>query len=768
MLGLLNNIKSDFNINNSNFELSNIDRVILLIKKYEIYRYPVIISFLDDADNKLYNALLNIKINNLITQEEKIKFSRHIIKFEIDIKNNLEYSYSNLLRKKQYIDNNGIYTDDRLSKLSSRKFSELYNKAISFPFDGFANKNTLKFKKMIFSILRSIANNMFNYQWIETQDKQTRTRIQMIFKNENIGWGVLSSDWKIVFPKQHTVKKIFNELNEYFEENGYIEIENYYNKYIQPPYGMNDYSFILLITLFISTKGIAIREEINKKPVKFREWGNQCFDSNKINFEKLLSTRLSKVDLEGYFEKYVQICTKIEQNENLMLFPELSTELKSLMTESEVPEELIDKLEMCKYILEDGMTAYKKSSEHIRQLKNLVEIGMEEESYKKILTAMLGCRDVNVFITGKEKFKYTQEQLVEIHELEMIGRNYIEANYLKYIKCQSCSSYAQLSGWEKWMRNLEESLRKIGYNKLAIATKEQRHIVTDNINIIKDKQNVIEDSKKYLSETRIGEFTSSNDLIRYEHIGKNLLKRFSNNRFLKVDYDAKKIYSDLKNRLRDIKNRRDEIKSMIVEISNLAFDMKTVKEAKITLEKTKMIMSLQLTPANKEYMKEIGDVLENFYRDYNILMKKSPTEQMQAIDDLMSKYSSEEEVVNIIEVINDYSNSIQEQIKQLNNKWSIKFLSKKFEDIKKWNANECATWLAQTEILPSFLYDIVKKNYYNYKKEVIDCQSALKLDSVYAIFENLKEEEKKMCVFELMKKVNITKEELEIINNDNI
>jgi len=200
-----------------------------------------------------------------------MKFSRFVRRFINDTEESLKESFRDLQSEKLFVNIEGITNiSTRLTTVCNSLFDKLYNKAITFPFDGFSNKNISVHKKTLGNIARSIMSGMLDYQWLQTQNKDVKNRVNTVLKNREIGWGIFDDEWKIITPLNLKVREIFIEIDEIFYNEELLNLYKLYKKYTSIPYGLNDYSFSLLLSIYITNKGFEAKLKVNGNIIKMQ------------------------------------------------------------------------------------------------------------------------------------------------------------------------------------------------------------------------------------------------------------------------------------------------------------------------------------------------------------------------------------------------------------------------------------------------------------------------------------------------------------------
>ena len=196
----------------------------------------------------------------------------------------------------------------------------------------------------------------------------------------------------------------------------------------------------------------------------------------------------------------------------------------------------------------------------------------------------------------------------------MKAREYIEKNYEDFIKKVKCSSIAQVTAFEKWMENLRDSLRKIGYDRYATITHNRLDDVLSDLKKIEMVQTVLNRIESFIDSVNITEFSSQEDLLKWKDEANILLSNLLENKVLSIS-DKNKYQEKLDEKLNKIQGKLDELVNEIIKIQDDALEIKNMEEARKVLSKIESLLSKKLRHVDKEDIEEIGNVLQNIFKD---------------------------------------------------------------------------------------------------------------------------------------------------------
>ncbi|MDQ2087088.1 hypothetical protein RBH29_11695 [Herbivorax sp. ANBcel31] len=731
---------------NSNDGLEEVNRLIDLYNKYELDKYPVLFLLLDDVENELYDVLIEYNISKKFTEEEKMKFSKFITRFMNKIDENLLDKFSELTLKRLFISKNGIEKAElRPSKLCNEIFKKLYTEIIPFPFEGFNNKNISNAKKTYANVARNVMSH-FSYQWIQTQNKDVKNRIDLVLINEVTGWGVVNKDYKLVYPSNQKVKAIFDDMDSFLEQSNEINLKSIYTKYIGIPYGLNDYSFSLLLSVYLAVKGIELKMSVAGTVLKNSDWASKYFNEKNLDFSLLNETSIIKVDLSEYLSRYQMICSKIEKNVDIDECPKLKSELDALEAEEDVPEEFKEKVEGCKIILNEGLRLHDRTNKFIAEMKGILSKGFEEEDYKYIVKVISQCEILSGVIEENSQYVYNKKHLKMFELLVDKAREFIEKNFENFIRKVKCNSTAQVSAFEKWMKALRENLRNIGYDEYASLTHNRLDDILGDLKKIKMIETVLNRVNSFLNNTNITEFSSQEDLLKWKDEASTLMSNLEEN---KVLHSAeKKSYKEkLEKKLADIQEKLDELVDSIIKIQDDALEINSIQNAKKVLSKIESLIAKKLRQIDKEDIEEIGSVIQNVLKDIEVVDElEKLTDKLENSKLLKNKYKEYDEIVSVDNIIDSYIDELRIRINNLNSVLEKNHLSFNIDEVDRWNSNQCLTWLNETAAIPYYINDHLISKCDMYRDRIEKRVNELNIDSIVSIFNSLDGVQKSKCI----------------------
>lgn len=734
---------------NSDMNLNIINEILEFYHRHNLDNYPIILHLLDDSDNDFKNSLLKEHVIKLFDESEKAKYERFINKFVLDNEVNLKNIFRELVSKRQVFSKNGIVVyDTRLNKLCSNVFDKIYKCAISFPFDGFASKTFTPAKKMYSIICKSILSNALNEQWVLAQNKETINRIDSVLKNNIIGWGALNDDYKLIQPRNNVVRQIFLEINELLEKNGIINLGELYGKYLYPPYGCNAYSFSLLMCLFINNEGELTRLKLNNKVLKTFNWATDVFLDKELNLKDIYDTEMFRVNIDDVVNKYHKICEEILNNIDIDLVVELNDRFYRLLDESEVPEQFINKVEICRIRLKEGLSLREQAEKKLGLLRADYEEGIEQKRFDKLINIILGLSEFKKVIHESYGYEYSNRQLLEIKKIFSNSKKFIQNHYEEYITSLKCPFFDDLNSFTNRLSKMMRNLQKLSMHSFAELTRKKIEEENDRLNKIRDIAVIEESIINYVNTFSISQYSSQDDLISNKSKIDTFVDNLNKNMYLDK-YHKQHLLSLLKPKLDKINKLLEEIEAQITLVLDEATVVSDREKARELLQKAEDLLSKKISNKDSRFIRSICNILHNLLNDLKLVDNTDDFKgKIDRIKELKQVYESKgyDEEVSIDLILRDEINKINLMIDNLNEKWAENHLNYSIDDIQQWDSRQCLTWKSSIQNYPDYLFKKHINKALELKTYVDERLSELNIDAVLELFDKLTNDEKKKCI----------------------
>lgn len=736
-------------------ETEKIQTISRLLEHLEFNRIPIAFFILDDQDGNFYNSLIDYQISNLFTEQEKAKFNRFIPDFKDKAENLVKDTFNELVSKRLILTHTGITKIDKRPKLYfDSLFDELYRSVIPFPFTEFSNKSLGKAKRNLSRIGRLILSGAA-FQVIHSETTEIKNRIESVLFEGRLGsWGVFNSDYQLVSPTNLKVRKIYEEFDELVEKNKCLGLDQIFDIYQKPPYGINDYALALLVATYLIQRKIELRVSINDRRLRLEEWGNEVFTDKQVNFNNLFDTTVIKVDPDKLAGRYLTLYNKVERNNDVDVCPGLWEEYQKLRLEEDIPEDLEDKVMNLEMILKEGLKLYENNKHLFGELRSKLDDGLKYRDFKFIFEVLDACQNIEGAVGDSQRYIYNSKHIEEARYMEEKCHKFIKKEFDHFVNNLKCQSYAQVSGFEKWVNHLIESFKRYNYTDQARKLKTKLENILDDLTVIQKLQNINETVQNYLNNNRPTSSLGYDELIRMKNEGQEILDLLTNHTVGKsyLQEYIEKIQSNM-NKIEEYLDRITEEVSLLYDSM---YELSNVDECKNFLSRVKSVLSKSINEVDRESIEQAANDLQNFLNDIHGIEKfkdnrKDLETELKALENKLKYIESD---IDFIPILESHKNDLLNRLDQMEERWITNYLYIK-EDIINWDASDCTTWLEQTKVAPSYLSDSTLSNFKETKKAVINRLSELEVDAVISLFSKLSDDQKKLALSKMQAIINV-------------
>ncbi|WP_456274770.1 hypothetical protein [Bacillus sp. AK031] len=739
----------------SSVESEKLTSLSKLLERFNFEHMPIAFFALDDKEEKFSNAIFDYQLSNLFTEQEKVKYSKFIPEFKYKAEGLVKDRFNELVSSRIILTKNGLEKANKRPKLYfDELFDNLYKDVIPFPFTEFSNKTLGKGKKNLSRIGRLILSGAA-FQFIHSETTEIKNRIETVLFEGRMGsWGILNSDYQFVSPTNLKVRRIFEDLDNLLEMYESLSIDKIFEKYQKPPYGINDFALALLVATYLIQRRIEARVDITGQRLRLEEWGNQVFQDKQVDFNSLFETTITKVDPEKLAGKYINLYNKVERNNDIDKCPELLKEYEKLKLEEDVPEELADKLMNLDLILREGLKLYDSNTRLFGELRSKLSSGSKEPDFKKIFEVLDGCSEIEGGINDSSRYVYNSVHIDEAEKMTERCHGIIEHNFDNWLSRLKCLSYAQVSGFEKWVNHLIDSFSRYGYKQEGRKLRSKLQEILDNLNVVRQLENINETVDNYLKNNKPSKLSGYDELIKMKNSGQEILDLLKNDKADKK-YKAE-FFEKVESRIKLIESMLDALAEEISNIYDSMFELQCVTDCENFLLNAKRILSKSINDVDREGIEEAANDIQNFLNEYATfeIYKDNRKDLFIIMDSFSEKWLNKESDIEFSPIIESIKNEYLNLINHSEEKWIKRYIEINSQ-VTQWDASECSTWLETTKVIPAFLKESTKEDLKEVKVLVNKRLNELSIDAVISLFENLSEEQKVSCLDQLKTKLKV-------------
>ncbi|MDY0132612.1 MAG: hypothetical protein RBR53_08080 [Desulforegulaceae bacterium] len=324
---------------------------------------PVLIVLLNDNNDEIGKIMAELSVlSNSITPDEKVKFGHLIGAHEEKNKNKLKDLIEAAIKSREYVTGfKEELNSRRIGPLCTEIFTNIYPKALSFKFDGFA---TLRggAAKTCHELTMELLAGKVTFDYCSAKSTTDKNRILPFLKNY---WDCFSkSNGKIIIPKNKTAGTIVQNWKNKLEsdEEPFI-VSDELISICRPPYGANIVSAGVLLGVFLCNRTDKIRIiKENGSQVDIYQWiqnendlfSNKCLDMNKLGKTEIIKIGETSSEWEELLEEWGEAEKHQEKidfyNRAFLLEKNISTpsilvyQYKSLKEDAKKSKEIIEKI----------------------------------------------------------------------------------------------------------------------------------------------------------------------------------------------------------------------------------------------------------------------------------------------------------------------------------------------------------------------------------------------------------------------------------------
>lgn len=712
---------------------------------------PIVMFLLNDAENKLHASLLEYEVlTTSISTEEKNRFGRHYTDALLQAENNLKDAFSMLQRERLMVCPNTIKSlTNRLTVSLTDILNDTYPEIVPFDFDGFDSKQPGRARKSYCSILKLLLSGSINANTIQSSPVEVRNRFEAtLFESGINSWKCINIDYQIIPPKNQQVFAIYSYLERELKEKKSLNCMEILTKLRLPPYGLNDYIIIYLISVFCANFSYCIRAISKEKTYSIIRWKDLFIGDNRVDVEIVKATNFILVDSGAVTDSYLRLFKKVENNDNVSLVDEYSKELQQLTQSEEIPKELEAQYKLCEYRLNEG---YKILSSWNRLMDDLItkyEMAIEHNDVYKALQAINALNSTSIYRVFTSGYVVSEQTRKQVGNLETKLREFVEPRLIPWIREQKCYSVEQMSQYRKHYKHIVSLLQSLNYYEEAKKAKEHGEAELESRDKIRERQELAKDCNTYISEKRISQYVPYTSLIDWEKQGTELLAKIDKYRnFLGSDY--LRFHNNITTRLNEIIDSHQKIKSKMNDIWNDIYELTDIDAVESMIERIDIICKKGIPSSDRNDFIELQKVLEAFIIDTKELKRLCLDREgfKKQYRKLYEKYARDDVEIDVLHILESLYDQANVMMNTKEDEWINKYIISISEDISRAKALE---WIDKTINLPLYLSDETKLKHSQTKKIVSRILSDANIGDVIFHFRKLNRQEQVECIEKLI------------------
>lgn len=705
-------------------------RVSSLCKSLELCKYPVIILFLNDDDGEVLSALTLKKTLQRLSSGDRERFRKYIADQHKIQNNRISRKLTACIAKRLLIGDSGLETyDGRINLLCTRRFAEIFNKPIAFPFDGFEGKSKAQAKGSLISICVSLLNQTItNAQVYSSFTQKDKNRIEAVMSTKSpYSWKVFDNNYQLVEPQNPAVREIIKEVREILENGERINAFALFSKYMSAPYGMNENSLTLLVSYFIAYSGNNYIYTVNGERFSKKHWTDQSGKTKLPEIRRICIQKNSNTDVDEIGD----FCKKVISAVDIDAFDDLKKRLDTLTSDETMTDQNKYKIAQAKSHLDEGIRLKNSIYEKVAKIGEIIAELKTKFSIPRTTKALDTLPDLEKisgenpsFIIGSVAEKAVSDARDGLDKL-------LEQNFQRAVGAMKCT-ITELSQFRSTYARAAKTLRENGYESYAESVnKRVNEVETELLAKQRYESSLIECEKdlalgssasgyrecaeiKKKLEGWLGFFSDASDLP--ESVVKPLKSR------IEAVISAKEM------KIKDILDNCDNTIASVRKADTIAtlnrLDNKLYRMLQTELPESRTTRIL----ITREAIKSATDYISSLPKNIAKLNK--------IIDE-----ASEEEGICDFAVISS-AEALKDKLLREESVWVSRYIDAAERNCQSMTSRECAAWLEATKLIPEWFSTAAKKRYEQVRSLVEKRLHSARVDGLLSMYDALTDDEK--------------------------
>lgn len=676
-------------------------RLSKLYRDLNLKNYPVIILFLDDNEKEILAALTVKKALQKFSVADKERFHKHLSD-QLRVQNNkFCRKFTSCVSKRNMIGDAGLlsYTV-RINALCSKRFEELYSKAVPFVFDGFESKSKIQANATLTTICCYLYNRLLmNPQGYNALSAKDKNRVNSVLSlTAPHAWKVFDKNCRLVESGSPVISEIVADIIHTLEDGERHCVYQLFYKFVQAPYGMNDNSISLLVSYFIAYQENRYIYYYGAERLTPKHWST---DKGKLKIPELRKIFIQKNANMGV-DLIAELCEKIMANTDVTHCPRLKQELEALVIQEGETEANQYKIGQANTYLDEGIRLskivngqYAKARAHVDALTKKFTI----LSFVKVFDLMPLITDT---IEDGLPYALNDEQRNAVLQLQLDTQHMLTQQYLPALK-RIRFQFEELSEYKKKYGRVVDILRANCCDTYADATEQHINAIETALRAKQKYENSLIDCERDITQSKhVSKFNDCSEmLLRLE----SWSVFFQNARDLPTEIVAPLIerveYAAI-----EVRKKRLALQNEYAETIAAAETAGTVMQLRQISAKLSSLMQMQLDYSCQNMILQVqADIesaiglIENLPRDLDSLSDYVKTAGYKASNNRCWK------------AIKKGADDLLEDLEKKQDVWVRRCIDEAEKSYQAMSALECQNWLEMTTPVPSYFQSAIVERF---------------------------------------------------------
>lgn len=665
---------------------------------------PIVVFALNDAEGKLSECIVNYLA---FAQTDGASKKRYVRFYEDGLKKAataLEGQFETLKRERLMFTPDGITpVGQRMGRYLTSVFEEIYPNAIPFDFENFVKKTATKGKKLFCSIAKMLVSGEAE-QVLRVQGGELKSRFDSLLRIGAFSWKAVNQEYAVVPPQEPSANIVYRELEEGLTEKNVIAFSEVLDKYTMPPYGMNQYSVVLILLILSISESYHSRLLMDGQNYNCASWSALIFGDAKVEMKSFLATSLQLVDVAAASQKYLALFQRIQDNANIEYAKKLASELADLTKQEELPRDLEPQYKLAMIKNNAAHSAFVNIDSQIAEAQTMYYKSVERGDVQGCIIAYQNAlhTPTDVTVSGFS-FTLDDKQKKSLNEITEQAKAYIDAHLSEWLRAQRCQSVYDVDKYERRMKRLIKSLAELDYqseSKVARSILERELLNTTRIQQRADDLRSLDEFLK--RTTRVMDSSSISTIEEYQTLGNALIKKISEYQPEEFNASQKNTISKAKDEVRRLTKILQSRKQEMNEIWDALCEVESIADLRTLGTRITALLNSGVTAHDREDFESLNGLINSFCEDVEAFSRLPDDRALLhgEISRLSSIYSQDGQDVDLQPLLDKIYEARLCRLDSLDAGWRGIHLN---SNLNSMSVDQLANWKRETSQLPKYL-----------------------------------------------------------------
>lgn len=711
---------------------------------------PIVLLLLNDAEERLANALINYDILDRMDDAIRQTYSRAYSDDFNQAEEILRNEFDVLKKQRERVYTNSIEPiKKRLQIALTDVFEELYPKAISFNFDGLltaSNNFTGKGSTYFCQIVKMLLSNNINYDTIHDFTSDVRSKITaVLMETSATAWKCISQACVIMPPAEAKARGVYEDAVTILNSEKAYDCSRFFDTYCYPPYGLSEEAAVMMLSVILANHSYCVRVFFNGSQNSITRWKDEVIvKDKKINLDLIKESRLILIDTNAVEARFQQLFNRLDATSDINIIFTLKKTIEDFADKNGVPESLQVNYKLAESKFDLANRAKKEWEEKTDKIVEELDNAEERGNVYGALLALELIDDVPTYsIFDENGLEMPKEYQKELGDYSTRARKCVIDNFDTWLsETIVCKSVEAMTQFEKHYRRCADKLKKNGFDLFAQRITEKGEVELSKKDEIRSRQALLSDGQKYLSTYKEISFNNYTDITDLLAKGQDILQRL--NKFeASLGKDAKNLHIRIDDCIKKLSVAQKRIQSDIENIWEDLANVQTQEDVDNVLSCINIVMNYRIPVRDLQDLESLKQTLDIFKEDLEAINKATnDREHLQNLIVLYrEKYSNSEMDFDVINVLEDTIKEAEEVIDNKDSAWKQDHLT-----LGDRSRSTIHKWKEATSELPAYLKPDTIEAVEKMRIEADQIISQAMIDDVIFYFKKLNDSERRKCI----------------------